>query len=383
MKRNFLRRCQVIRGNRRGVMLPLIAVLLPVLMVFVGFSVDLAYMQNTRLEMRVATDSAARAAATRLSATDSQAAALAEAHRVAGLNQVAGQPLKLDDSDVEFGHSQKNADDSWTFTVGGTPTNAVRVNSRRTGSSPSGSVPLYFGSFFGRSDFEPTETATASFLNIDICLVLDRSTSMKVDVDSEEEGLYTSDTRFCQPPGSNTKWLALDAAVRVFVSELRNTTATEHVALATYSSAYSPVVYCGTSSTAATLNSPLDGNLDVVETAVGTLSSTVWNGNTNIEAGMRVAIDELTGGNSRSNADKVMIVFTDGHQTTGSCSAAAQDAAAANITINTVTLGDYANRTAMQDVAAIGGGRHLHADDAASLAAAFRELAAQVAQLTE
>jgi len=365
-------------------MLPLIAVMLPVLMVFIGFAVDLAYIQNTRLEMRAATDSAARAAATNLSHTDSIPQARAEAKRVASLNTVAGKSLVLEDADIEFGHSEKNNAGKWVFTLGGTPNNSVRVASRRTASSPGGAVPMFFGSFIGRTDFEPTETATASFENVDICLVLDRSTSMKVDIDSDEEGLYTNDPRFCEPPGPNTRWNALDAAVRVFTSELRSSNAIEQVALASYSTGYSPPDLCGTSSQAASLDAPLGSNLTVAETALGQLTSNVWNGNTNIEAGMRVALNELTtAGAVRNNAEKVVIVFTDGHENEGSCTSAANDLAAQKIRIHTVTLGDYANQTKMQEVAAIGGGKHLHADDATALSAAFRELAAQVSQLTE
>lgn len=371
-------------SNRRGAMLPLIAIMLPVLMVFIGFAVDLAHMQNTRLEMRAATDSAARAAATNLSHTDSSSQARAEAKRVASLNVVAGKSLELKNGDIEVGHSDRNSAGKWVFTKGGSPKNSVRVTSRRTASSPGGAVPMFFGSFIGRPDFEPTATATASFENVDICLVLDRSTSMKVDIDSDEVGLYTSDPRFCAPPGDNSRWMALDTAVRVFTSELRASNAVEQVAMASYSTGYSPPEMCGTSSNAASLDAPLGNNLSVVETAVGQLSSTVWNGNTNIEAGMRVALNELTNASAlRTNADKVVIVFTDGHENEGSCTAAANDIAAANIRIHTVTLGDYANQTKMQEVAAIGGGKHLHADDAMALSAAFRELAAQVSQLTE
>ena len=363
-------------------MLPLIALLLPVLVLFIGFSVDLAYMQNTRLELRVATDSAARAAATKLSATDSVAESRSEAKAIAEENKVAGEPLLLADDEIEFGRSELNDDLTWTFSSGMTPYNSVRVTSGRTATSLSGPVSLFFGSFFGVQDFQPVQTATASFLNIDICLVLDRSTSMKVNVNANESGMYTSDSRFCRAPNNNSRWMALDAAVRIFTSELRDTTATENVALASYSSALNPNSYCGASWEPASLDIGLGDNLDAVDTALNTLSNSVWNGNTDIESGMRVAIEELTSSNARTNASKIMIVFTDGQENVGSSEVAATDAKAEGITIHTITLGDYANQDTMKSVAAIGLGRHIHADDADALAEAFRELAAQVAQLT-
>ncbi len=147
--------------DRRGAMIPLIALLLPVLIIFIGFSVDLAHMQNTRLEIRVATDSAARAAATKLSFSDSTGLALTEAKRIASLNRVNGKPLQLDDSDVIFGRSTKNSANQWVFTPGATPQNSVRIVGRRTTGSLGGAVPLYFGAFIGRTHFEPTQSASA------------------------------------------------------------------------------------------------------------------------------------------------------------------------------------------------------------------------------
>lgn len=375
--------CYPRRADRRGAMLPLIAVLLPVMVALIGFSVDLAYMQLTRLEMQVAADSAARAGATMLSLTDNKTAARQEAKRIAQLNTVAGEAMLLRNSDVVFGHSDLNDDGTWSFVSGNSDLNAVQVNAQRTRGSRGGTVGLFFGPFFGKSEWEPIQSATASFVNIDICLVLDRSTSMKLEISAGSGGMYVSDPRFCSPPVSGSRWEALDSAVRVFVDTLEDTSGQEHVALATYSSAITPVVYCGNSEIAATLDAPLQSNLGVVENALDTLNSTIWNGNTDIESGMRIGITELTSSNSRANAEKFMIVFTDGYENVGSAAAAAQDAANKGIQISTVTLGANANQTLMKSVASLGNGKHLHASTAQDLEDAFRELAAHVSQLIE
>ena len=85
---------------RRGAMLPLIAILLPVLVVFLGFSVDLAYMQNTRMELRSATDAAARAGAVELVQNESSSKSRAAAKAMAESNIVVGKPLKIRDAEV-------------------------------------------------------------------------------------------------------------------------------------------------------------------------------------------------------------------------------------------------------------------------------------------
>ena len=91
-------------------MLPLIAILLPVLLIFLGFAVDLAYMQTTRMELQAVADSAARAGATRLSQNDDVNDARSFAVQIAGQNQVAGAALNLRNSEVQIGRSYPQCD---------------------------------------------------------------------------------------------------------------------------------------------------------------------------------------------------------------------------------------------------------------------------------
>lgn len=371
--------------RRRGAMLPLIAVLLPMLLVFLGFAVDLAYMQTTRLELQAVADSAARAGATRLSQTDDVAASRALAVSIAGQNTVAGSALQLRDSEIEVGRTIRNASGKWVFTNGATPANAVRVTAQRTRASRGGAVPLFFGALIGTPSFQPVTSATASFLNVDICLVLDRSTSMKEGVD-EDGSMYTSDPKFCRAPDAQSRWKILDGAVRVFVAELNDSDAEERVALATYSSdlsGYSPAL-CGASSQPSSLDRHLDGNLSAITAAMDRLTTSVWNGNTYIESGMRTGLTALQDTRyGRVGADKVMIVLTDGNENVGSAEAAARDIALEGVTVHTITFSNSANQTTMRNVAQMCGGEHFHCSTAESLRQVFRQLAAQTAKLTE
>ncbi|TWT85610.1 von Willebrand factor type A domain protein [Posidoniimonas polymericola] len=365
-------------------MLPLIAVLLPVMLVFLGFAVDVAYMQNTRLELHAVTDAAARAAASTLSRTDSKKLARDAAERIADSNRIAGQPLKLAVSQIEFGRSVRSESGKYEFSVNTQPYNAVRVTGDRREGSDTGAVPLLFGKIIGAKKFEPVFTSTASFLNVDICLVLDRSTSMKADVNATTSGMYTTDPLFCQPPKPNTRWRALDGASKVFTDALRDSNASEQVAIVSYNSAFSPAVYCGTSTDAASLNIDLTTDLDAVDGSVTDLTGSVWNGNTDIESGMRKGLNTLlASASARPNADRIMIVMTDGNENVGSAVAAASDCRTARVQVHTVTFSVEANQTVMKEVASIGGGKHLHAETEAQLKAAFKELAAIASQLTD
>lgn len=367
-------------------MLPLIAVLLPMLVLFLGFAVDVAHMQNTRMQLRLATDSAARAAATTLSRTDSVSQAQSAAKEIAQANLVAGKPLQLQDSEIVFGRSEPDANGRFAFSAGATPPNSVRVLGQKKSGSKSGSVPLFFGRLVGATDFQPSFTATASFVNVDICLVLDRSTSMKVNIDSSESGLYTNDARFCKPPRKDTRWAALDKAVRVFTQAIAKSKADEKVALASYSSDLSKTLpgYCGVSNRAATLDEPLTSTVSLIEKELTTLSGSVWNGNTNIEAGMREGIKALTDtSRARKSAEKIMIVLTDGAENEGSAELAARSCVDSRIRVHAITFGDFADQDSMKRVAREGRGQFYHAPDAARLEEVFRDLAGQVARLTE
>ncbi len=372
--------------NRQGAILPLVVIIMPVMLILLGFSVDLAYMQNSRMELRAATDAAARAAATKLSQTDDVLQARDHAKLVARSNRVAGASLKLSDSDIQFGRSEPMASGRWMFKAGGSPPNSVRVLGNRTSSSLGGAVPLFFGAFVGQSEFEPVQTATASFLNVDICLVLDRSSSMKLNADSSESGMYTSDPRFCSAPNATSRWTALDKAVGIFIQTLRKSKADEQVALVTYSSdltGYTPAL-CGASKLPSSLDSRLDTDLSRIESEMNRLKTSTWNGNTFIESGMRTGIAALTDpSRSRKFANKIMIVLTDGHENEGSAVSAAPVAQSEEIVVNSITFGDFADQKTMSEVAQAGGGRHYHASDGAALEKVFRELAAEIARITE
>jgi Ca-activated chloride channel homolog len=371
--------------SRRGAMLPLIAILLPVLLLLVGFAVDLAYMQNVRQELRAATDVTARAAANELARTDKTTQAIKAAKDIAGENLVAGQPLVIESGNIVFGRSEPDANGKYIFQPNASKPNAAQVTGFRFDGIGSGGVPLFFGRLYGRLTFEPSQISVATFLNVDICLVLDQSTSMKQDIGSSETGMYTTDPRFCQPPGPNTLWVALDGAVHVFTDVLRDTNADEKVAVVSYNSSQKTekTKYCGGSNSAARMEINLSDNLDLIDSKIETMTSTVWNGNTNIEAGIREGLAELQSPRIRKYSDKVMILLTDGTETTGSALAAATDCAAAGVVVHTITFGDYASQSAMQAVAAATGGEQHHAADQAELEEVFRNLAAWYARLTQ
>jgi len=385
-----MRLCSTDRNNsrRKGGTLVLIALLMPILLMVVGFSVDLANMQRVRTELRAATDLSSKAAAHALSLADvddpdqGRIEAIAAATTLAQANRVAGAPLQLDSSDFVFGLSSKQGNGTWSFTpAGSAPPNAVRLTGRRTASSPSGGVVLNFGSIYGQPLFEPVTTATSSFRAVDICLVLDRSSSMKLSIDDPAGLMSSGDPRTCENPYNDSRWIALETAVDVFVNQLELSSANEQVALVTFAGGdYAP---CGETNLTVSTDQDLTANTTLIRDAMYSRSNSIWNGMTDIESGIERASTILTSGSARPSAEKVMIVFTDGVYTEDDPVEAAEEAQEEDIMVHTITFSAGANQVDMGAVAAAGGGVTYHAPDVQTLTDIFYALAGSIAIMTE
>lgn len=363
---------------RRGAMLVLIAICLPLVLIMAAFAVDVAWMQLTRSQLRTATDAAARAGAKGLSLYQNDQMARRLAKQAAGRNLVAGDPLLLDDKDIEFGSSTRPDDGSrFVFTAGGAQPNAVRVTGRRTQGSATGAVDLLFSGVLGVRQFEPIETAISTQLDRDICLVIDRSGSMMEGI---EKGKGSKKSSSCDPPDSASRWFAMAAAVDVFLQELDKTRQEEFVGMASYSSAESA---CGLKYNTSDINCNLSPDYDLVRGEISRLGRRPLRGRTNISAGLDDGITVLTGKLTRKYAVKTMVLLTDGLQNEGAPAInSARKAAKRDIVIHTITFSDEADQRGMAAVAKATGGQHYHAPTAEELARAFKEIAATLPVLT-
>jgi hypothetical protein len=159
---------------RCGSALILTALAMIPLLAMVAFAVDWGRMCLTKAELQRAADSAAMAGAWELrDATGpasrlSSSAALSAARRAAQdyslKNTSMGNPLKLQDSDVQIGYladprkpgGELDTSDPERF-------NAVRVRVRRDAES-NGAVPTFFARVFGKAETESKATATAAYI---------------------------------------------------------------------------------------------------------------------------------------------------------------------------------------------------------------------------
>ena len=343
-------RSHTYRFDRAGAALPLIAVLLIFLFVSAVIGVDIARMHVVRSELRTATDAAARAAVEAIGRTESRDDAVQAALDIARRNQVAGVPLDLNPDNIVFGASVENADGSFSFVEQSnfdpgdatTFANSVRVLGERTEDAPNGPINLIFGGLFGVDTFEPVQSATATRLDRDIALVLDKSGSM----------------------AENGRFESLLDGVDVFVDELNSSRPVENVSLTAYDTNPTKLL-------------DMTKDLEAIRTAIASVQP---EGFTGIGRAMRVGLDSLLNDpNSRNLALRSMIVMTDGNQNRGITPLiAAEECRAANVVVHTITFSNGADEELMREVAEITGGTHLHATDNTQLVEAFRTIARQL-----
>jgi Flp pilus assembly protein TadG len=372
---NF-RRHPAQKRHRKGAMMVLIAVCLPLCVIMAAFAIDVAWMQLVRTELRTATDAASRAAAKQLSLSQDTTTARQAAKDAALRNKVAGRGLVLADSQIEFGtSSQSNSTGRFQFQAGGNRPNSVKVTGERTSGSVAGPVDLLLAGVLGVREFEPTLSATSTQLDRDVCLVLDRSGSMSWAVSFNNNFAIP-----CLPPNSQSRWAALDAAVRAFLDELDQTRQQEFVAMVSYGS---DLTACGINYRMVQTDSNLTENYSAVQGAMTRIGSQPIQGATAIGAGLSGGISTVTGANSRPFAKKTIILMTDGlHNTGPEPIIAAREAARQEIVVHTITFSDEADVSRMQAVAAATGGQHFHAPTRQDLVRIFREIARTLPVLT-
>lgn len=356
--------------RRQGAVLVLVAVLLPVMLILSAMAINFAYMDLCSTELYTATDAAARAAGREFGMTRSTTAAITRAKQIASLNQVAGDGLTLSDSDFTFGQSIRSLNAGrYTFDPNSTSKNAVQITAKRSQGAADGPISLMMPSIIGRSSVNLSETAVSTSVEVDIALVLDRSGSMAYAVDEVANPLVKPASAptgwmFCMAAPPVCRWRNLVDAVNVFLGEVSTSPMDEQVSLSTYNHI-------------AVTDVSLTRYYNFVSFGLAPYTASLCMGATNIGGGIQEGIGSLLySPSSRPTAAKVIVVMTDGIHNWGTDPIdAAYWAAWSGITIFTVTFANEADIPRMQQVAAIGGGKHYHAASANDLTTAFQDIA--------
>ena len=365
--------------NRRGAMMPVVAFMVPLIMIFVGYSINIACIELAQTELRLSCDSAAKAALVNFGASQTQTTATTFAKSVASQNTVYGQTLTIPSGNFKYGNATKQGNGSYLFTQNATPMNSVQVTATAT-------IALPFGAMIPTGNYTCSETSFATRISHDIVLVLDRSASMSFDL-SGSQFIYPADrtqysplqSYFTSPSPTASRWAALDTAVDSFIAVLQARNLDVKLGLVTYAETYSLGSY---SATQASLDVQLSTNFSSVQTSMESRGTTPLLGDTNIAAGLVLAQGELTSARARVTADRTIILLTDGVVTTGNAdipSLTSTYRTGSSIVTHVITFGGEAAtgsvKTSMMTAAQNGNGMFFNAATAGQLQTAFQKIA--------
>ena len=190
-------------SNRRGAVIPLFAILLPVLLIFCGFAINLAYMQVVSTEMKIATDCAAHAGGRAMSVSQEDGtgktlqerrdlaieAGIDKAEELAGINRILGRQLSVggqgsgSDIEIGFGRSIRGNNGFGMYEYTQIPDSEVasgasRPSSLHVSANLDVQLPFRVLNTGSTTSFSPSRRSVATQVDRDVALVLDRSGSM-------------------------------------------------------------------------------------------------------------------------------------------------------------------------------------------------------------
>jgi hypothetical protein len=357
------------RLQRRGGVLVFVAIMLPVVLILIAFSINLSWIDLSRTRTMIAADAATRAAGRTFALTGDRAQTVAKAREIAKLNTVAGKGIELADSDFTFGQSQRSTTTGrYKFVPGAEPPNSMRVSIKRLNTSANGGIQFLLPNTFEAGSFEFEKSSVTTRVYVDIALVLDRSGSMIYASDEVATGYPPKSNpswKEGDPAPPNSRWLDLSAGASAFIQEMELSALDEYVSLVTYA-------------TDVTLDRITTNTYSQINDGIRRYTNNFPTGTTNIGGGLQIGLSSLGGPSARPSASKVIILMTDGklNAPTGAAHPldVAKSASEKGVVVFTVTFADEADQALMRNVAKVGGGQHFHATNGASLRAVLLDI---------
>jgi Ca-activated chloride channel homolog len=371
--------------KRRGTSMLLFAILLPVLIGMLAFAIEVGRMYLVRSQLQTAVDAGALAASLQLRDKQTDVpAAVDAARKFVQLNRVgAFATVPSNAITIEPGKWDSTAR---AFVPGGDSPDAVQV------SGTLNKEPFFFARTFGISKFTVPRSAVAikGGASMDIVMTLDLSGSMN----------------------GQGRIQALQRAAPVFVNVLETFGDNDRVGVIGYGalkSKYNPAalghrgasytstplsMYPSNDEWCAVLEAELTFDFDYLRQSVlnsSTLLANKYNGWTPIGAALRDSAHYLNA-NARPDIDKVIVLMSDGHankpngDAPGYALIMASYAAALNIKVYTISLGEAADEDLMQQIANTARGKHFIASGTSesaltsSLTTAFKKIAGDLKQ---
>ncbi len=368
------------RWRRNGAILPLMALIISVLLIFIAIAVNTNWMLLTRSESQAAADLAS------LSALSFYSENLDSPDRVVDSRDLGAEILRLNGqgeqlaSRVSFGFLENPADHNPNFLKNENKITAVRIEpdlNRR--------IPLFMGGLLGKDEVSITAQSVSAFQPIDVVLAIDASRSMNgADQQNRESGEYPpGGTTNHEPPLPGSKWFAMTDAVEEFLNLVEESNPNARIGLVTFGGGLTSKVPSPLDDLAVRSELPIQSielRNQITDKLRSYQSFPALGLGTFIFDAIHESLDMIETGNPKG--DRFIILLTDGQQFTGGegrkifrppPSVAAERARDKNIKIHTINFRLVAN-SELLDVADVSGGDSFDAADGDELRVAFREL---------
>ncbi len=294
-------------------------------------------------------------------------------------NTIMGVTAAIQDEDVVLGSARMDSSGKMTFIANGTPENAVKVTVSLADNAAMKPQSLMFPFQMSLSKFGLEKTSISAKLEHDICVVLDRSGSMRSSKDPGGRYPYHPNRSrnywYYYPHPTDSRWGAVVNAINPLIESLNGTPMNEQISVVTFGSSFRWSIWQWNATDTDVNPTTSYGNIVSTLSAIG--EEKPMHGATEISSGMDRAREILKSSSSRDYAFKTMVVLTDGVWYGGyNPETAAQKAADEGITVHTITFASSGGFETMKKTAAAGNGKAYWAPDESALRDIFAEIGA-------
>lgn len=370
------------RNTRRdGAVLVIVLVMFIAMLTLSAFCIGVSQIQLASTEAQIVADCGSLSASTMFGEEDNHTGRYNTPMEVAKYvplqNTVMGSRAIISDQNVTLGNARMGPNGKMLFTANALPRNAVKVVVELGDNASMSAQNLLFPFRMSTTSFGLKRESISAKLEHDICVVLDRSGSMRWHKQAGRP--YPYHPNWSRPFSwyyshpTDSRWGAVVGAIDPLVESLRQTPMSEECSIVTFGTRMN---WWGWQWNASDTNvAPTQDYSNFKSTLEALGESKPMHGGTQISAGMDRAIQLLTGPNARSHAYKTMVVLTDGDENSGSNAVrSARLAAQQGIKVHTVTFASSSGFRTMQLTADAGGGTAYWAPDEDRLREIFAEI---------
>ncbi len=297
----------------------MMAIMMGLLLLFVGIVIDTNWSAIGLTELQVASDHAARASlihyATNVDEPDrdrrlDDAAIMGKA--VFEANTVGGKSRPVSVEVIDFGRAFTDGDGNPVFNVGARPYNSARAQvSLETDST---SISSFFGNLHGVEEFSPATTAVASIERVDVVLALDVSRSMNFVVGGHDT--FPPGGTLVSAPVAGARWFDMLDESKIFLEKFARNNAMARIGLVTFGGGLPSAVEPGFANTKSRQEFPLGPTRDTQKfnDLLQRYSGGPLGLGTSLSDAVYDAIANFEGPLGDPEANRVMVLLSDGQQ---------------------------------------------------------------------